>query len=51
MIEKINYLFDLFQYQDEKDMSIILAEMILVASVEKNITKEQLERVIVRLFR
>ena len=49
--EKIDYLFDLYHYQDEKDMSVILAEIVLVATVEKNITKEQLEKVIVRLFR
>ena len=51
IIEKIDYLLDLFEYHDEKDMSIILAEMVLVATVEKNITKEQLEKVIVRLFK
>lgn len=51
IVEKIDYLFDLYHYQDEKDMSVILAEIILVATVEKDITKEQLEKVIVRLFR
>lgn len=50
LVEKINYLLDLFKYHNDKDMSVLLAEMILVATVEKNISKEQLEKVIDRLF-
>lgn len=51
VVEKINVLMDLFHYQDDKDMSVFLAEMIIVAASTKDISKEQLEKVIERLFK
>ena len=51
IVEKLDYLLNQFNYQEDIDMSVLLAEMILVATVEQNITKAQLEKVIDRLFK
>lgn len=51
IVEKIDYLFNLFQCYEDKDMSVLLAEMILISVTTKNISKEQLEKFIDRLFK
>lgn len=51
IVEKVNKLLDLFECHDDKDMSVLLAEMILIAATTPNIGKEQLGKFVDRLFK
>ena len=51
IVEKVDKLFDLFVCEDDKDLSVFVAEMILIAVTTQNVSKKQFEKVIDRLFK
>lgn len=50
IVNKIDALLDQFHYEDDKDMSVIVAESILICATKKEISVHQFEKMIERLF-
>lgn len=50
IVNRINDLLDRFSYSEDKDMSVIVAECVLTCATRKEISVEQYQKMIKRLF-